>query len=293
MHSDLFRLTYEMRDDAPPPMAVDTYVDRVAAEWASLLDSDPAEPLVQAFLEAHPLMVPGAHLGIGGITKTGHAPFPMALIAQPPLRGLTTRIPDFLWLATDSLVFNPVFIEIESPGKRWVTTAGQQHHELTQALDQLIDWRDWLAKPANRDVFLEYYRVPRSMRDREWRPVFVLIYGRKKENPDGVARMRRSLLKGDTFAVPYDNLVPDPDSANYPCVRCGAYGYRAATVPPTIRVGPFYAEDWSLIAGKEDAVAASPWMSPERRTFLIDRTQYWDNWARRERQGVRRPADIE
>jgi hypothetical protein len=282
-----------MRRDAPAPMAVGTYVDRVTAEWKLLLDSDPTEPRIQAFLEAHPLMVPGAHLGLGGITPTGHSPFPQALIAQPPLRGLTTRVPDFLWLATDSLVFNPVFIEIEEPGKRWVTGQGRQHHQLTEALDQITDWRDWLAKPANREIFLEGYRVPRPIRERKWQPIFMLIYGRRSENPEAVARIRRSLLESKIITVPYEKLVPDLDSVDYPCIRYGPNGYRAITVPPTIGLGPDSAEAWSLIDGKEQAVEASPWMSAERRAFLIERMPYWDAWGRGERGGVRNLADIE
>ncbi len=261
MHSDIFRPSYEMRGDAPPPMDVHTYADRVMAEWRSLLDCDPTEPEVQAFLEAHPLLVPGAHLGLGAITPTGHAPFPQALITQPPLRGLTTRVPDFLWLAMDSLVFNPVFIEIEAPGKRWVTSQGRQHHQLTEALDQIVDWRDWLEKPANREIFLEGYQVPRLIRERKWQ----LIFGRKSENPRAVARIRRSLLESNIITYPYEKLEPDLDSANYPCVRCGPNGYRATMMPPTVVLGPNSAENWSLIAEKERAIEASPWMTADAK----------------------------
>jgi hypothetical protein len=291
--SDLLRQTYELRADAPPAMPVEAYIDRVMTEWTALLESDPPEPEVHAFLEAHPVAVPGAHLGIGRITPTGHAPFPQALITQPLLQGITRRTPDFLWLATDSLVFNPVFVEIEAPRKPWAISTGQQHNLLTQALEQITDWKEWLSNTANREIFFETYQIPRRVRQRAWSPVFVLIYGRKEESRDAVARIRRRHLGTDTFLVPYENLAPDPDSANYPCVRCSSGRYEAISVPPTLRLGPGSAEDWLLINGKEAATGSSPWMSPERQAFLIDRFSYWDDWARSGARGIRATADFE
>jgi hypothetical protein len=285
--------TYEMRPDAPPRMPVEEYGARVSAEWSALLASDPPEPEVQAFLEAHPMMVPGAHLGIGKITPTGNAPFPQALVTQPLLQGITKRTPDFLWLATDSLVFNPVFIEIEAPRKPWVTDTGQQHHKLTAALEQITDWKEWLSKPANRDVFFETYEIPSGIRRRVWSPVYILIFGRKQQNLDAVARIRRRHFNTDTFLIPYENLAPEPHSAEYLCVRRGPHGYEAISVPPTIGLGPGVAEDWSLISGKENAAAASPWMSPERQALLADRFSCWDQWGLRGAHGIRRLADIE
>lgn len=292
MASDSFAATYKMRSDAPAPMAIDEYVDRISRAWDQLLTSDPDEPGVQAFLERHPLMVPGAHLGLGHLDKSGHAPFPSALIAQPPLRGLSARVPDFLWIASDSVFLNPVFIEIEAPAKRWVTGAGHQHHELTQALHQLDEWRDWLDKPVNRQLFVESYDLPPALRDRKWEPVFVLIYGRRAEDPDGIARLRAHLTTKTTHVIPYEHLEPDPESACYLCARRGTAGYEAVTVPPTVQLGPRHAEHWTLISGKERAVAGSPWVSEQRREFLIERMRYWDAWGR-DGRGIRRLSDVE
>jgi hypothetical protein len=106
MPSDAFPITYEMSSDAPASMGTDEYVDRVSRAWAELLKSDPDEPAVQAFLQNHPLLVPGAHLGLGRLRET--RPLPLgADHTRPPLRGLTARIPDFLWIASDSVFLNP------------------------------------------------------------------------------------------------------------------------------------------------------------------------------------------
>jgi hypothetical protein len=265
---------------------------RVSSTWSEVLEADPDEPTVQAFLEAHPFMVPGAHLGLGHLSKSGHAPFPGALITQPPLRGLTARIPDFLWIASDSVFLNPVFVEIEAPRKRWVTAAGHQHHELTQSLHQLDEWCEWLDRPVNRQLFLDLYDVPTMLRNRKWEPVFVLIYGTRGEDPAAVASLRARLTTQTRHVIPYEHLAPDPESANYICARRGSDGYEAVSVPPTLRLGPGHAEDWTLISGKDRAVSACSWLSDERRGFLIDRMPYWDEWGRHGR-GIRRLSDLE
>ena len=198
-------------------MATDDYINSVSDAWSQVLSADPDEPTVQAFLEKHPLMVPGAHLGLGRLTQSGHGPFPSALITQPPLRGLTARIPDFLWIASDSVFLNPVFVEIEAPRKRWVTAAGHQHHELTQSLHQLDEWSEWLDRPVNRQLFLDVYDVPSMLRDRKWEPVFVLIYGTRGKDPAAVSRLRARLTTKTRHVIPYEHLEPDPESADYIC----------------------------------------------------------------------------
>jgi hypothetical protein len=285
-------VTYSLAVDPPPEMLPQVYEERLMLAWRELLRSGPAEPEVQTFLEAHPSMVPGAHVGLGRLGQSGHAPFPGALIAQPSLRGLTTRTPDFLWIAKDSVYLNPIFVEIEAPGKRWVTKAGQQHHQLTQALHQLQEWTDWFRSRENQSIFLEAYEIPLAMRRRQVEPVQLLIYGRQSENPEAIARLRRHLTTRTRFVVPYEHLKPDADSFGYLTARLGPRGYEAVSVPPTVTLGPRYASEWRLIGGKTDAVACSDWMPAERRTFLAARFAYWDEWGR-DGRGLVRIADEE
>ncbi|MBS1868887.1 MAG: DUF4263 domain-containing protein [Actinobacteria bacterium] len=287
-----FEVTYSLAANPPLAMPPQIYEERVTRAWGELLRSDPAEREVQAFLETHPSMVPGAHVGLGRLGKSGHAPFPGALIAQPPLRGLTTRTPDLLWIAMDSLYLNPIFVEIEAPGKRWVTRSGQQHNELTQALHQLQEWTDWFRSRENQAMFLEAYDIPVEMRRRQVEPIYLLIYGRQSEDPEAIMRLRRHLTKPTQFVVPYEHLRPDKDSFAYLTARLGTRGYQAVSIPPTITLGPRYASDWRLISGKEEAVAHSEWMSAKRRAFLKERFAYWDEWGRGER-GLINTADEE
>lgn len=109
------------------------------------------EGSIQRFLEQHPCLIPGAFPE----GTTSHAPFPGAIITQPSLVGVRERIPDFMWLATDSTTFQPTLIEIESPNKSWWTDNGTQHQKFTQAWEQLQEWRAWFANPVN--VQLPYY----------------------------------------------------------------------------------------------------------------------------------------
>lgn len=127
-----------MLKDIPPPMTIVEYYNTILEEWDKLLNSDEEcdERVFQEFLEQHPSMVPGA---FELFSQSGHYPFPLALISQPPLMGLGSKVPDFLWFATNSQYLHPIFIEIETPYKKWFTKEGHQHHQLTQALEQLAD----------------------------------------------------------------------------------------------------------------------------------------------------------
>jgi len=211
--------------------------------------------------------------------SSGHGPFPCALIAQPPLKGLTGRTPDFLWISRDSSFLNPVFIEIEDPDKKWLTDKGKQHHDLTYALDQLREWKEWFNDPLHRRLFFEYYEVPRLFRIRAWQPIFVLIYGRQAEDRTKVPKLRAHLRDQDRLVIPFEHVKPDPDAKDFLCARNTNNEYEALSIPPTLELRPGYAEAWRIIKGKETAALRCEWATIERRNFLAERFPYWDAWA--------------
>jgi hypothetical protein len=141
-------------------------------------------------------------------------------------------------------------------------------------------------------MFLELYELPRALRRRSWDPIFVLVYGRRSEDPDAIARLRRRLTTRTRFVLPYEHLEPDAEASQYLCAQRRSTGYVAVSVPPTVELGPHHAEDWRLITGKEEAVAVTPWLSAERRAFLLERFSYWDEWGRHG-HGMRRLSDVE
>ena len=172
--------TYSLHPNPPAPMAWGEYEQRVLTEWRALLASEEGcdERRIHEFLVRHPSMIPGAFSITG---PSGHGPFPMAVLSESPLSGVGMKVPDFIWLARDSANFTPVFIEIESPCKRWFTKQEVPTHDLIQALNQLAQWQAWFNIPANANVFYQTFEIPDFLqRDHTLRPEFVLIYGRRK-----------------------------------------------------------------------------------------------------------------
>lgn len=184
-----------------------------------------------------------------------------------------------------------MFIEIEDPDKPWITDKGQQHHELTYALRQLRQWREWFNDAINRQVFFKRFQVPELFIERQWEPIWVLIYGRQRDD-ERVAKLRADLQSRNQRVIPYEHLEPDAEARDFICASNRTGRYEAVSIPPTVRLHPAVAEEWSLIEGKEDAASTSAWMTPERRTFLIERFPYWDAWGRNG-EGSWRSQDFE
>jgi hypothetical protein len=205
--------TYQMHPNAPPSMPWEEYERRVTVEWAALLNSPEGreERRVHDFLVQHPSLVPGAYSMTG---PSGHSPFPSALLSESPLTGIGVKIPDFIWLASDSTNFTPVFIEIESPAKRWFTQAEVPTSELTQAINQLAQWQAWLNQAANVAVFYDAFEVPEMFRRyHTFRPEFVLIYGRRfefEERPQ-LRRLRQQFEHHGQVVMTFDRLAPASD----------------------------------------------------------------------------------
>jgi len=251
-------------------------------DWHELLNSDAGceERNVHGFLASHPCLVPGAYSVTG---PSGHAPFPAALISEPPLAAIGRRRPDFVWLASDSLNFTPVLIEIESPCKRWFTNEKVPHHDLTQAMNQLAEWQAWFNRPENILVFYEQFQIPDYLRrQRHFRPEYVLIYGRRNEfegKPE-LTKLRAQFEHHGQVVMTFDRVAPARDCSDYICVTKTADRYRALSIPATLRLGPIFADCWPIIDNVRDVIMANPWLAYNRKTFLIERILYWSEWAR-------------
>lgn len=276
--------SYTMASQAPPAMAWREYEQLVLARWGELLASSPAEKAVQQFLEVHPCMVPGPTAAIG---YAGHGVDPPALITQPALPAFTSRIPDFLWIGRNSAAVFPILIEIEAPGKAWFTASGSASAQLTQALGQIHEWKAWFADHHNVASFLKYYDV--ETHGRPLLPRYILVHGRRSEfdaNKALVAK-RAAMETPDIVLMTYDRLAPDRNADDVMTVKLKADGYHAIFAPPTLELGPNVAEGLARIVGKQDAVLVSPYFTDERRTFMLERLAYWDNWVRTSSKGIR------
>lgn len=274
-----FAKTYEMAVSPPPAMSWKDYSQIVEHEWQKLLASPhgEVEANIQTFLETHPCMVPGSQSMSG---TSGHAPILASLLKQPRLSGFSQKIPDFMWLATDSMTNYAVFVEIETPQKKWFTGKGVPTADFTQARNQLSEWHDWITDPINQQSFLNHYRFHSPFRS--FRPEYVLIYGRRSEfdqNPF-LARKRARLQNANETHMTFDRLHPISNAKEYMTVERTFDGYRAVSVPACIELGPGLADCRSAIREKEEAVDRSPFMTAERKQFLKSRFAYWDAWNR-------------
>ncbi|HTU36681.1 MAG TPA: Shedu anti-phage system protein SduA domain-containing protein [Acidimicrobiales bacterium] len=257
-----------------------------------LEEGDPNdESIFQTFLERHPCLVPG---GDGSDQSLGghHGGWRNLLISQPPLPGITRRVPDFMWLSKTSEDIIPVLVEIEAPGKRWLTKGGDRTADLTHAEGQLAAWNRRLDDPASRQMFADLYDFPsRWATEYNLEPRFVLIYGRRTEFEGYPDRnlLRRGIRERGVAAMTFDRLSPLAGSNNSVCVKIRNNRPVAIAIPPTFRLGPGNADEMAALDGLDDAIRSNSLITDERRRFLLERLPYWKGLAaERERGGRRR-----
>lgn len=279
--------TYIIEKATTPAMHWEQYNELVTSEWDKLLSKNQAiEQEFQEFFERHPCMLPRVYDIIG---QGSHCSWPSALISQPVLPTFTRKIPDFMWIASDSISIYAVLIEIETPSKPWATDNGQQHHLLTQAINQIKEWKVYFSDPLNSEQFKKYYQIPDKLfKTRAFLQKYILVYGRRDSatKNNEFARKRAFIANDDEHLMTYDRLLPNKMLSNYICVKLDKEGYKAISIPPTLQLNPFQAEDWSNIRNKREAVQKCKYIDDDRKQFLIRRWKYWDDWLKTERKSM-------
>ena len=173
--------------------------DRISPEEAEalsdVLDSNPKEPEMQKLLEENPKYLIQA---LGG----GHGRY------QFPQKKLGSEyIPDFLIAEMSSIGIEWHAVEIESPRTKAHRQDGLQTSELTHAIGQINDWRNWL-----RDN-LDYARRPRNQNGLgligiDDRVSGLILIGRRGEFPEKFNQFRRDLRDRQQILVhSYDWLL--------------------------------------------------------------------------------------
>ena len=270
--------TYEIERNAPSPMLWNEYEELLKSAWRAFIDDDPPpdEAKVQKFLEEHVALLP---------TPYGHhSPLHSAIFSQPVLPGIRELFPDFMTLEKDSLQITAHLIEIESPTKKWATKSAGTSAQLTQARDQMDNWRVWFNEPGNMDSFCELYRTPHTEGTLVQR--YSLVYGRRDEATSNrsFAKRRSEMQKNDESLMTYDRLTPNKNLEQCITVRIkresSGVTYDAIAIPPTLRLGPHMAVEWAKLSSRENAISRNRYLSDDRKDFLIDRTAYWDEWSR-------------
>lgn len=277
-----FAITYTIEQGSPDACSTSEYFRWVSSKWNCLLnDANIDEAAVQGFFEQHVCMLPAVDKTFGGLG--GHGYFPNAVITQPRLAGIISKVPDFLCIARNSAGIYATFIEIEDPKKPWATRTGQKAHELTQAMNQITEWQAWFNVPSNQQAFLNDYRLPSEwIRSRSFFQRYILIYGRRSDLSltEEVSRQREFWQPKDTTIMTYDRLQPERNHTQYITATLDAAGYRALHIPPTFRLGPVMAPFRALIRDLNKAIETNSQISQERKLFLLRRSPYWDEWVR-------------
>jgi hypothetical protein len=271
--------TYKLTQAAPPAMSRKEYENLAIQEWDQILNGPQAsdEAVIHSFLERNPSFIPGPF----SFPTSGHYPIFCGVFSKPPLAGIGNHVPDFMWLATATGLIYPMFVEIETPTKRWFTESGQPRAEWTQARNQLVEWKSWMKKPANQLVLLQSLGVPERYARYDIRPQFILVYGRRSEfeaRPE--LRSRMAMQTGeDEFHITFDRLTPDANASDFFTLKKERTGVTALVVPPTIELGPCMSFGSLEVKGRPEAALRELRMSPERRQFVASRFPYWDAWA--------------
>lgn len=291
--NSIFSKPYTLIDNAPKVVEWEDYERNLLKDYEILLkEHGDEEDVFQEFFESNPSLLPGA-FGIYG--ESGHAPYNNALITQPLLQGLTTKIPDFLWIASDSGTIYPIFIEIEKPNKKWFRNDGRPTAEFTQAQNQISDWKMWYSNPNHQSLFYQYYDIDGEIaRGKAVKPQFVLIFGSRSEfsgKPD-LNQKRSQLVRENEIYMTFDRLTPNIKARNTITCKVQNRNYVAKFVPPTFRLGPLFAEELSKIDNYEEAINNSQ-IDDRRKEFLISRLNYWVDFGKRQPRGLRNSGDWE
>ncbi len=285
--------TYEIKE-GPSAYDIASYALEKNHEYLNLLDSASAEIEFQKFFESNPSFVPGAWTPA---TKSGHYPLHCALITQPELRGLTTKISDFMWIATHSSGWYPTLIEIEKPDKKIFKNNGTPTADFTQARNQLEQWRTWFNNPCNVQLFMEMYQIPDYMRNqRQMQLHMILVYGRRDEfsqNPNR-SKDRMSFTASDLELMSYDRLSCDKELGDAITIRLNSSSsYEAVAIPPTFKLGPTLSERLVNVHRIDKAIEKNTHIPDERKRFLINRLPYWINWKKTSEGGIVNSGDRE
>ncbi len=132
----------------------------------------------------------------------------------------TNHKADYVLAGKNSMGYNFIFIEFESPQGRITTSDGGFGEVIRKGIDQVKDWQRWLMSnyvalrtefdkhlgTFDKNMPREFYNFDRS------RVHYVVVAGRRKDYSDKTYTLRGELLKDDGITLlHYDNLLDSID----------------------------------------------------------------------------------
>ena len=116
-------------------------------------------------------------------------------------------VPDFLLCYRNSMGFNWIMVELESPTKKVLTSRGRASAALSEALGQINDWRIWLRQNV------AYARQQLGFTQLDAESIGWVIIGRRHQiNPDH-ALIYRQLSNSLTQIMSFDRVIDAARSA--------------------------------------------------------------------------------
>lgn len=289
---------YILDENAPSPYDSEKYFQEASERYATLIEENHNEPVYQVFFERNPAFMPGVHELIGA---SSFAPLHNALISQPRLvSDIMTKVPDFMWIARDSLSLCPVIIEIEKPSKAEFRKQSDVGLQLfNQALGQIIHWKALLSTDSGKQYFYDNFGIPDEWRKLKFTPQYLLVYGRRQEyaGNEALSRIRKEYENSDIRIASFDRLAI-PDKNVLDCFTCKVKQgkYIVQHIPPTFVFKPntiAYINGYEGIQGFEEAVKRMEYTSEDRKAFLLSRFEYWKEYGKNGNYGIIYSSDAE
>jgi hypothetical protein len=187
-----------------------------------------------------------------------------------------------MWVRLDTATIRPICIEIESPSKAWFNKSRTPTAELTQAIDQITEWKVWFDSPENCLIFAKKYAPHYS--NRPIVPQYVLVFGRSSEfkstcskhaDPDYMRRKRDHMPRRDEHFFTYDQLKAEREAEDYATITNKVYEWKLDSIPPTFSTGAHMTELSGIVSDPSQAIARTDLISTERRKYLEQRWKYW------------------
>ena len=281
-----FNKKYHIIENAPSQLDWEEYRSKSLMEYQLILENcSDDETVFQKFFEENPSFLPG---GLELFGNSGHYPYMDALISQPEIGGVFRRIPDYVWLANDSLTFAPVFIEIEKPSKKMFNLNNTVTAPFSQAYGQIQEWKYILNQPINIQIMYDYFNLPIDMRKKTFKPQFLLVYGRRDEYDGNQWRtgIRASYKTDDIDIMSYDRLKPISDYRQFVSCKLSHGTYNVLNIPPTFRYRADCAEELVSMNGFYQKIDSMKYTSEERKNFLKDRYEYWCRFGQMDSKGI-------